>query len=173
MKLFFVIFNIFCLFFASCGSEIKNIKPYAVTYPIADADSIAKIRMQFPLLKINLSPKIAIHWDNKTSTIVKDYLYYQVIKQFNIIAPELINAIVDTTTTQAIGCPENNILKIGDVAYVLLNDINLLPLSLGQELRIQTDVLVLPCVHFSGTFFLLSENRQLIKMKYLELLKKK
>jgi len=109
------------------------------------------------LYEVNFGDRIVVHWNDSTERIEQDSLFNQVKASLNKNYEFLANQIQDNNATKLTICDELYFLKKGDFAFVLLNQIEILPLRniLGSQL----DFFELNCPYPSEMFVVLDRNR--------------
>ena len=93
--------------------------------------------------EIVLAKKIVISWDNKAHTILDDNNWKQLKKNIKTNEGQLIKLLTDTTKTMAYGCPSVSRLTKGQMAFIVLDEINSFPYF--KIFKIQFDVFMEGC----------------------------
>jgi len=76
---------------------------------------------------VQLREGVAFHWDNENAQIVHDSLYAQVLERYEEYKMGLVEQILDTTPIPAKTCGFNERLRKGDMALLLIDEVERLP----------------------------------------------
>lgn len=114
-------------------------------------------------ITIQLSETIWIHWDNRSHRIASDSLLGFIAMNFSEMQQTITKQILDTTGTPAIACNANRNLVVGDIAFLLVDEVKRIPYF--QVLGVQFDAFNFECSYPHGLFTYISEDREMVKRK--------
>jgi hypothetical protein len=115
------------------------------------------------IILVDFGNKITFHWNNKTSLIVYDLLFQKNVQNFQKNKEYLLSVFLDTTITPATIFVYDKPLKIGDLAFLLIDAI--CDLSVGQLSGYQMDCINGDCLQPYGLIESISANRKLFYKK--------
>jgi hypothetical protein len=112
------------------------------------------------LLKIDVLPNMAIHWNNRSGKLMEDSLLQKINDQFPAYKLALANEIRNTAPTSARACPGNITVTTGDLAFLIIDKAQDIPLY--DLTHFQLDVLQAGCLYPYGLFDVLDKHRSYI-----------
>jgi hypothetical protein len=116
-------------------------------------DSIVLIRLG----KGNLS----VNWNNSKNQIVEDILFKDLKYRYKKYENYLIDQITNLSETSASTCGKADKLVIGDLAFLIIQKINHLPIF--EITKVQFDSIEKGCPYPVGYFDVISKDRSKIK----------
>lgn len=154
MQKFFNVFGFLsCLLFCGCY-ENKS---------IGEKQNIIPFQRNNDKVYIVLSEHVKLFWDNKNSEIIKDSLYRMVKRNFGQYVKEITTQVSDTRITPAQSCGVERNLVMGDLAFLLIDDIVGIPYF--SALGFQWDTFDTDCKYPLHMFGSLELYRPEIKSK--------
>ncbi|MGB3469183.1 MAG: hypothetical protein WBA74_28110, partial [Cyclobacteriaceae bacterium] len=126
---------VFSLLYFSCekrGEDSNN----GVHSPVFE-------EVEFKFLKVSLNEDIVFHWDLNNNRFLIDSLHQNIRIRFDDLKNELIDFTADSTTTPIFSCDKRMNLRVGDLAYLLLEEFIELPSE--KVLGVYIDYLGIDC----------------------------
>ena len=96
---------------------IDTVIYHAIDYPVS-AKKISK-----NMIRVQLADDIIFHWNNNTSKIKKDKYFQNIVDHFQEKKEYLVALFLDTTSTPAVVCGFDSNLVIGDLVFLLIEEI--------------------------------------------------
>lgn len=154
---------------SSCSHKPKEEKAPVKVSPPVSAKNLLKDSTV--LIKFGDSD-ILFHWNNLSSKIVVDSLFENLKHNYKKKSGYLVDQITNVTATSASACNKDK-LVIGDMAFLIINEIDGLPFF--EVTHVQCDVFENNCPYPEGYFNVIGRDRKGIreKVKHYLLLKHK
>jgi len=128
MKIHFFIILLIIICFFGCSSS--NTQKLELNNKNTLNDSIISIEntntatlISDSLVYIDLGENVIFQWNNNSSEILYDSLYQKIVDDFFYKQKYIITLILDTSITPAIICSYNKNLRVGDLVFLLLDNI--------------------------------------------------
>lgn len=106
---------------------------------------------------IDLGNSLKFNWDLDKTSIVKDQLYEQTKKVYQNQKNILVHKIMDTSSTDVIFCNTLKTFKKGDLAFVLIDEIE--GINYFTDLNIQMDTFTFGCSYPEDLLVVLNNRR--------------
>jgi hypothetical protein len=174
MKNNYLIIMLFCLpFFCLCNKfeeeskliEVVEKDSIYIIDSLIEDNNFKAVSDSIVLIKIK---DIILKWDNINYTFIKDDSFEALRKNFKNHRDDIVSMIPDTSNTYAKICSQNKNLLLGDIAFLLVDNIITLPYA--DIFNVQIDVFY-KCSYPLGLFSIINNNRVEVKervKKYLE-----
>jgi len=109
-----------------------------------------------------------INWDNNTGSIKKDKLFKNIMFNFDKYKAILFENLTNLKNTSAISCAKKTNLVVGDISYLLIDEIKILPNY--EILNTQCDTFDNNCKYPIGLFSAIEQNRKSLKSRIIKFL---
>ncbi|MBI3134971.1 MAG: hypothetical protein HYZ14_09900 [Bacteroidetes bacterium] len=113
--------------------------------------------------EIELSKDLKISWDNNTHKIAHDAKWFKIENNPAKYKQTLIALITDTTQTLAYGCPTIRFLRKGQLAFLILDELNSIPYF--EVFGVQFDVFIEGCEYPFDLIEYLLKEREMVQAK--------
>lgn len=124
---------------------------------------------QTGIILVKIDNNLLLNWDNKTGNIVKDKLFNNISLNFKEHSSTIFVNLTNIKTTSAVSCGKNTNLVVGDICYLLIDEIKNLPTY--EILNAQYDTFNDGCKYPVGLFDAIQKNREKIKSRVIKFLK--
>ncbi len=114
-------------------------------------------RISDSVLRLQLLPGVYVHWNNNTGNLLQDSLYQKLKNTFYSYKMALANEIRNNAETGAKACSGEEKIKIGDVCFAVIDQIESLPLL--ELTHFQLDAFYAGCQFPFGLIELLNSHR--------------
>lgn len=115
------------------------------------------------MILVQLSNGTSLHWSNQSSKIIEDSLFREVSVSFPKKRMSLIALISDTTETQAKACGVDKNLLVGDISFLLIDKIKMVPYF--KVLGVQWDTYDMDCPYPFGLLDYINSHRDEVRKK--------